>query len=81
MIENLFDQKKVQGMMMDAGVEAGKQAFEMARAVRELYIEQDDEEDNEILTSVSESEKEKIQNDRVRSDVVRSILRVNHLAQ
>ena len=60
MIENLFDQKKVQGMMMDAGVEAGKQAFEMARAVRELYIEQDDEEDNEILTSVSESEKEKI---------------------
>ena len=80
MIENLFDQQKMQGMMMDAGVEAGKQAFEVAKAFRELYVDQDDEEDNEILISVSDSEKEKIQNDRVRSDIVQSILRANHLA-
>ena len=64
---------------MQVGVEAGKQAFEVAKAVNELYVDQD-EDDEELTTGMSDQEREE-QGHKQRSEVVQSILRANHLAQ
>ncbi len=66
---------------MDFGVEAGKQALEVGKAVNELFMDQDDEEDNEVLASPLDSDEQKQRTQRDRAKVVQSILRVNQLAQ
>lgn len=66
---------------MDFGLEAGKQAFEVAKAFNELYVEQDEDDDCEMLDGAEGEKENQDQGDEKRSEVVQQVLRVNHLAQ